>query len=376
MKLQSNWIWLLAAAGTLAGCSSLEGEKIDYRSNTSAAPSLEVPPDLTQLSKDSHYVIPGQPVTASGFHAGARAGTASAASPAGKLVAPDVLQDVRLERIGTQRWLVVGRPVERVWESVRDFWQENGFVLAAEQPKLGYMETEWAENRAKLPQDFIRNTLGKLFDSIYSTGERDKFRTRVERGADGTTEITITHRGLIETLTGPGGLKETTGSVWQPRPSDPELENEFLRRLMVRLGAPQDTAKATVAKTATSAPPAAPRVQEQDNLTVIALTDDFERAWRRVGQALDRIGFTVEDRDRSRGLYFVRTVEPNKAEPGFFSKLLGGGDANSGPVRSRILVEARATGGGVNVSVRMADGTPDASANGKRILKILADELR
>ena len=50
-----------------------------------------------------------------------------------------------------------------------------------DQPNLGIMETDWAENRAKIPQDFIRNTLGKLLDSVYSTGERDRFRTRLER---------------------------------------------------------------------------------------------------------------------------------------------------------------------------------------------------
>ena len=43
---------------------------------------------------------------------------------------------------------------------------------------------------------------------------------------------------------------------------------------------------------------------------VLTLDEPFDRAWRRVGLALDRVGFTVEDRDRAKGLYYVRYVDP------------------------------------------------------------------
>ena len=86
------------------------------------------------------------------------------------------------------------------------------------------METEWAENRAKLPQDLIRKTIGKLLDGMYSTGERDKFRTRLERNAQGGVEIYITHRGLQEIYP----TKERDSTTWTVRPSDPDLEAELL----------------------------------------------------------------------------------------------------------------------------------------------------
>ena len=164
---------LLGLAMTLSACSVLENDKIDYKSATKGA-TLEVPPDLNQLSRETRYTVPGATVSAAAFEAGqARQprGTASAA--------PQSIGDVRIERDGNQRWLVVNRPADQLWEPVRDFWLESGFVLTVEQPKLGLLETDWAENRAKLPQDIIRSTIGKVFDSLYSTGERDKFRTRL-----------------------------------------------------------------------------------------------------------------------------------------------------------------------------------------------------
>ena len=188
---------LLVAALSASGCSTLEdamqGDKIDYKTS-SKGPSLEVPPDLTQLSRDTRYVVPGSSVTASGYQIGQTTQSVTTAAV--------TVGDVRIERAGTQRWLVVNRPAEKLWGPVRDFWQESGFLLALDQENLGIMETDYAENRAKLPQDFVRATLGKLLDSLYSTGERDKFRTRLERTPTGGTEIYISHRGMVETVVG------------------------------------------------------------------------------------------------------------------------------------------------------------------------------
>ncbi|MBU3739313.1 MAG: outer membrane protein assembly factor BamC, partial [Rhodoferax sp.] len=184
---------LLAVVGLTVGlgaCSALDSDKVDYRSATKG-PALDVPPDLTQLSRENRYVVPGSVVTASGF---------KAAQPAASNLptAAASLGDVRIERNGNQRWLAVQRSPESLWQPLRDFWKEGGFVLTLDQPPLGIMETDWAENRAKIPQDFIRSTLGKLFDNLYSTGERDRFRIRLERNAGGETEIYISHRGMVE----------------------------------------------------------------------------------------------------------------------------------------------------------------------------------
>lgn len=358
---QFSRLALLGITVALGACSVLEGDKIDYRSS-GKGPSLEVPPDLTQLSRDGRYTVSGGSVSASSYQ------TSATTSTPGTPTALSVAGDVRMERAGSQRWLVVNRPAEQVWGPTRDFWQENGFLLAKEQANLGIMETDWAENRAKLPNDMLRNALGKVLDSLYSTGERDKFRTRFERNASGGTEIYISHRGMVEVYT--NTQKDQT--IWQPRPADPELEAEFLRRLLVRLGLPQDEAKKVVATTAQ--PKESARVTTATGQTALQLDDGFDRAWRRVGLALDRTGFTVEDRDRSQGTYFVRYVEPGseKGDGSFFGKLFGG--TALAPLKYRILV--RSQGESTSVTVLDDKGQPDTTANAQRILKLLADDLK
>jgi len=267
---------LLALVAALSACSTLEGDKIDYKSATKGS-TLEVPPDLTQLAKDSRYAVPGGTVSAAALQAGQQAAQPTAASQA----AATSIGDVRIERDGNQRWLVVNRPADKLWEPVREFWLENGFIFTQDQANLGILETDWAENRAKLPQDVVRAALGKVFDSLYSTGERDKFRTRLERNANGGTDIFISHRGMIEVYT--NTQKDQT--VWQPRAADPELETEFLRRLMVKLGVSQEQSKAIAATAPTQQTPAA-RIATVNNAPVVQLAENFDRAWRRVGLAL------------------------------------------------------------------------------------------
>ena len=350
---------LLALAAALSACSVLEGDKIDYKTASRGA-SLEVPPDLTQLSRDNRYAMPGGTVSASSYQLGQTLpGVPTAATAVG---------DVRIERAGSQRWLVVNRSADQVWPIVRDFWQENGFLLAMDQSNLGIMETDWAENRAKLPQDIIRGTLGKLLDSVYSTSERDKFRTRLERSASGGTEIYVSHRGMVEVYS--STQKDQT--MWQPRPADPELEAEFLRRLMVRLGAPQAQAQAAV-NTGAAVPTS--RIASVNNQPVVVISEPFDRAWRRVGLALDRTGFTVEDRDRSQGTYFVRYVPPNadRKDPGFFGRLFSRERADP-PVKYRINLKTE--GETTTVSVLNANGTPETSGNAQRIVQVIADDLK
>ena len=361
----------LIATLLLAGCSSLgdmlKGDKIDYKSSGKVGPSLDVPPDLTQLSKETRYVVPGTAISASAYQAGRVTETVP--------VAAATVGDVRIERAGNQRWLVVNRPADKLWSPVRDFWLESGFLLALDQENLGIMETDYAENRAKLPQDFIRNAIGKLLDGLYSTGERDKFRTRLERNAAGGTEIFISHRGMVETVNSRSGTTPQSGgdTIWQPRPADPELEAEFLRRMMVKLGVNQEQSKALIAA---GSPKSTSRIASVNGAPVVQIDEDFDRAWRRVGLALDRTGFTVEDRDRAQGTYFVRYVDPtsDKKEPGFLSKLFSGASPAVLPLKYRIAVKSQ--GDATTVSVLNAQGAAESSANAQRIVQVIADDLK
>lgn len=362
-------IFLCAALLVLAGgCSILESDTIDYKS-AGRGTSLEVPPDLTQLQTSSRYTIPGDTVTASGYQAGQ-----DVANRSGVRTAPDTIADVHYMRDGATRWLRVDRPADKIWKELRNFWLDNGFLLTVDQPNTGIMETDWAENRAKIPQDVIRRTLGKVFDSLYSTGERDRFRTRVERNDSGGTDIFITHDGMEEVYTS----SQRDSTVWQARPRDRDLEAEFLRRLMVTLGVSEEKSKAMVAQAAAGEASTEARAQvvQVSGAAAVQMPEDFDSAWRRVGLALDRTGFTVEDRDRSRGLYYVRYVDPKleSKKPGFFGKLFGRGSKQLPTERYQIQVESGQTGSVVTVHDK--DGGAIPAQDNASIVQILADELK
>ena len=361
---------------SLSGCgmigSVIGTDKVDYKSAKKAS-ALDVPPDLTQLQKDNRYALPDSNqgvATASGYNA--QKGAAPAAP--GLAVATPGNASVRVERSGNQRWLIVKQAPEALWPQLTSFWEDAGFTLALDMPSAGIMETEWKENRAKIPQDILRRSIGKVFDSLYSTGERDKFRTRLERLPDGSTEIYISHRGVEEVFT--GTQKEST--VWAASPNDPGLEAQFLASLMSRLGG-ADEAKAKGAVAEAVLQPLHATLLGTAGARHLEVDEGFDRAWRRVGLALDRVGFTVEDRDRTQGLYFVRYVNPDetKAE-GFFKKLFSWGasaDKDKEAQRYRISVKADAASTS-RVTVLSNEGKLDTSPISDKILTLLHEQLK
>ncbi len=371
----------LLLISVLAGCGGNilpESKKIEYKS-AGKLPPLEIPPDLTQQSRDERYVVPD--VSSSKGAATYSAYSAERSGQARTTTAQDLLPQVdkmRIERSGTQRWLVVGGAPDKLWPGVKEFWQELGFLVNVEVPEAGIMETDWAENRSKVPQDIIRGTIGKVFDSLYSTAERDKFRTRLEKGVEpGTVEIYISHRGMYEIYVNEGKSE----TKWQPRPADPELEAEMLRRLMVRLGVEESRAKTMVA--AEQRQDRAKMSRATDGAGALLLEEAFDRSWRRVGLALDRVGFTVEDRDRSQGLYFVRYVDPDvdgkkkDDDKGMLSKLMfwkGGGTDK--PAQAQYRIQVKTTGEATTVQVLTREGGIDRSETSKRILGLLYEQLK
>ncbi|WP_306603609.1 outer membrane protein assembly factor BamC [Azonexus sp.] len=376
MNRRISGFTLCLVAVSLAGCGILpDSRKIDYKSAGKVS-TLEVPPDLSQLTRDDRYLVPDDTGKGAATFSAYSAERSPEARAGQSVVLPQV-DKVSVERSGNQRWLVVAMPPEALWDNIKDFWQETGFIVNVERPEAGVMETDWAENRAKIPDDFLRNTLGKLLDSLYSSGERDKFRTRLEPGSvAGTTEIYISHRAMEEVYT--SSAKDDTR--WQPRPADPELEAEMLRRLMVRLGA--EERRAEVAMAVPKAEPRARLGSAEDGSGKLEVFDRFDRAWRRVGLALDRVGFTVEDRDRSRGLYFVRYVDPevdnaSKKSDGILSKLSFWKSADSATVkREQYRIYVADVAGRSSVQVLTSEGGTDKSETARKILGLLQQQLQ
>jgi len=296
----------------LAGCGSMdiEGKRVDYKSATVKVPSLEVPPDLTAPGIEDRYTIPesGEEAVAS-YSDFAKGGTPQARAAS---VLPEA-KNVYLERNGQLHWLVVADRAENVWSQIKAFWQENGFLIKTENPQAGIIETDWAENRAKIPKGGLRSVIGKVFDNLYDSGEKDMYRTRLERSKDGgSTEIYISHYGKEEVLD-----KDANTSRWQSRPNDPEMEITMLQMLRAKLGGgaeAQAKAQGASAESAREAA-AAPKLQTLANGSkTILLSEPFDKSWRKVGLALEHAGIVVEDKDRAKGVYFVRATEAAKGK--------------------------------------------------------------
>lgn len=297
----------------LAGCSAVESKRVDYKSGAAKVQPLDVPPDLTTPEAGDRYTIPengGEAVAVYSDYS--KGGTAPQSSVASNVL-PDV-KTVHLERNGPQRWLVVADRAENIWPLVKAFWLENGFTIQTDNPEAGLMETDWQENRAKIPQEKSRSVNGKVFDKIYSSDEKDMYRTRLERSKDGSsTEIYISHRGMEEVQNA-----DKNGYVWRSRGHDPEMEAGMLQLLMVKLGggAAAQTIQDASAESAQGAP-GAPKLQEiEGGGKSILLSEPFDKSWRKVGLALEQAGMVSDDLDRANGVYFVsapKEIEQKKS---------------------------------------------------------------
>ena len=369
----------------LAGCSLFRDKTAEYKgAQARAAQPLEVPPELTAPTMDDRYSIP-DPRAQTSYSAYSQRVPASNAAPAAPAVLPK-LEGVRLERYGDQRWLVVKGDPEKVWPVVREFWIDSGYRLLRETPELGLMETDWFEDRSKIPQDIVRRTIGRVIEGMYSLPRRDKFRTRLEKGVEpGTTEVFISNRNVEEVYTS----TNQDATKWQVRPADRELEAEMLTRIMARIGggetkvttasAPLPGRRGVTPAAATTEPRNA--VLENNGAGPLIVNDGFDRAWRRVGLALDRVGFTVEDRDRSKGLFFVRYIDPEAdvqsgEKKGWLDKLAFWRSTPKAQQPQYRIHVADAGASMSQVEVQDLKGTREATSTGKKILGLLFEQLK
>lgn len=373
MRCRSALACLLVLSGlSLVACKSVtSSDTVDYKTSGAVrGPNLSYPPDLITAQADRRYMVQDGAATMSEYNAALKKSVQSRATVL------TGIPGMRIERDGERRWLVIDKSAAVLYPQIKDFWQENGFLLTIDSPSTGIMETDWAENRAKIAQDFIRSALGSALDSIYDTGERDKYKTRLEVSKPDQTEVYITQKGAVEKC-----VSDTTGNcistIWTPRPNDPELEAAFLARLMERLGMTQAQAKAQIAAPLVVKAPKAKLVQDAVNTAHIELATGFDRAWRDTGLALDRSNFSVEDRDRSNGIYYVRYINTKDVgdSKGFFSNLFSSKD-DSNLKAKKYRVAVKSTGeNATSIYVQNAEGGPENTPAGTQLLTLLTEQL-
>ena len=318
LLLQSKCFFVLPLFLVLYGCDSIpfvdQVTQPDYKAIGRSRP-LEVPPDLTSATTNDTYAIPGS-TSYSDYKNGQQQDNGQSK------ILPNP-EGMKIVKAGAQKWLVVNATPEKIWPVIRDFWLDMGFAVKKESPETGVMETEWIA-QADLKIDTKKGVLDSFDDWIDKLGgsaTKKKFRTRLDRGLqEGTTEIYMTHRGVevvddgkekVRTVYGEietGYKKEDKNKASVNSDAlDNELDAELLRRLMVKLGVADKRAKEIIATPVNQK--RAEIKKEADGSASLEIQDPFDRAWRRVGLALDVIGFVIEDKDRSSGIYFVKYAD-------------------------------------------------------------------
>lgn len=416
MKQAAKFTTGVLLAVLVTACDSIPfiDTSSDYKGAGRAKP-LEVPPDLTSVQTSDAYNVPGGSTSYSTYNQGQE----------GQEVGVEKIlptsEGVRLEKAGAQRWLVVNAPAEKIWPAVREFWIEQGFAVRVENAQTGVMETEWIEADAIKAQDDKKNIgekFDKWMDKLSGLADRRKFRTRLERGEkEGSTEIYMTHRTVsgapddgknrVQTQLGEidtGYRADTTQKVAEEK--DGDLDAELLRRLMVKLGIEEKRAQEIVANPVTEK--RAEVVKEADSSVTLNLNDPFDRGWRRVGLALDRIGFVTEDKDRSTGTFFVRYSDvdidtgpkkkkglldtlafwkdddeiENKSKPKEEKTIVDkmkfwkGEDGKTDPSKQYHIKLVETENGETRVNVVDAEGNRNRSTTANRIISLLYDQLK
>ena len=379
LKQSASLLAPLLIINLLAGCSTINAlldpdSAIDYKSTKQQSTRLEVPPDLTPVRGSDRFIVKPGTVSAVEYAAGTSA-AAQAAGASSTAVLPDN-PGVRMVRDGNQRWLVLDNvTAEKAYPILAEFWKELGFVLAIDSPQTGVIETDWAENRAKIAKDPVRAVLSKIADNLYDSGERDKFRTRIERTPSGKgVEVFLAHRGMQEKST-TGDPRSPSGFVWAPRNPSPELEADFLRRMMLRFGTTEAVAKAQLANPMVI-PPKAELRNNPNGLNTLVVNEGFDQARRRVALAIDRSGFSIEDRDVSKGTFDVKysRVVAEEELSWFRRTFTNEKDRREAAQKFRILVDPLNSQS--LVSIRAIDGSATASDLNNKMMTVLFEELR
>jgi outer membrane protein assembly factor BamC len=370
---------LIQGCGGFSMEEYLPDKKVEYEKTTEVGNDLEIPPDLTNVKAGSELYVPG--VSGSGSATYSEFLGEKQIASQGRALSVNVMpkpESVTLKREGDERWLVVQGSPQMVWPNVVNFWRENGILLIEQDPTVGVMKTGWLENRADIGEDFITGVLKKYVGGLYSTSTRDQYRIRLEEGLEaGTTEVYLTHFGMQEVGQGNAGGNDPDTFIWAPRDRDITLEAEMLRRLMVFLGVEDQRAETLVAQKGQK------RTQRSEMVvstreTKLIVDESFAKTWRLTGLALDRVGFAVEDRDRSAGIYYVRYNDPMadvETDEGWLSKLKFWGDSKvEEDMRFQIAVEQ--VGERSEVIVKDPAGNKLVTETAGRILTLVHEQIR
>jgi outer membrane protein assembly factor BamC len=369
-------ILVLPGCGTSVINDVVPDQRLAYKKQREAGENLEIPPDMTAGSFDDALDIPPIGGATYSEYSGSRAQRQRVAADGDVLPA---IPNVELKRRDSERWLEVQASPQQVWPKVVAFWREQGILLTEQDPAVGVMRTDWLDNRAEIRRDFVTRMISKVAEGIYATSTRDQYSLRLEPGTSpGTTDIHLTHRGMEERLV-TNAIGDGSRTIWEPSGSDPSKEAEMLRRLMVFLGASEQRAAAATPVSGAATQAVGVRLVTEGGYPTLVIQEEFRRSWRTVGSALSRAGFAIEDRDLSRGVYFVRYAGQDGTDDaerrGFMSRMAFWRKDEVDPVK-QYQIRVQGDDSESRVTVLDASGNPDATESGQRILSLMQEQMR
>jgi outer membrane protein assembly factor BamC len=309
---------LIVVVAALTGCSWLSDDKgwIVDRSDdylkAKEGPPLIIPEDMA--SAPIQDIMPIAPVESSRRH-----GDLTGEAPLPEAIyAREETASVKIQKLGDARWLLIPQPPAVVWPKVKQFFADNGVPIAFEKPEAGRIDSQWLTIDKGDARDVVRLTILAGKDAAAISTGRDRVRVLVEQGIrDRSSEIHLRYENDSKSIP----VEDT-----MPGQSDVlEVESQLLNEMGAYVAA--DVADATisyVARNISTQNKAAIESDEQ-NLPVLRLNLDFERAWATVSQALGDANLPVSDVDRTDRVMYITVSDEvlnQEGKPGVFTRWL------------------------------------------------------
>lgn len=332
-------ISLAILLATVTGCNSLPALDQVVPDNTQkyrkaeTMPPLDVPPDLsTSRINDDIAGKSNSSATYSEFEEAANNPLATKYN-----ITPETKPTLSGE--GDKRHLIVQGDREQTWQRLLDFWSEKGVEVSRKDIRIGLMDTATVD------------------------GEDYAYRVRMERG-DSSKQQHI--------YVGAAGFD-----------TNATKDEAMLRQLADYLGVLQQEQQAKVEAQKQSQP-------QQQTVNVMLIDDiggqqalmveqDFSDVWGRVGRVLDSKGFSVEDRDRSRGHYYVHYIDPfneaEKEEGGLLSSLAFWRDDDEKSPGEYYYIKLISDAEKTKIIILDSEEVRTSSPTAKRLLGLMQEQL-
>ena len=280
--------------------------------------SLVIPPDLTSPQSQNSFriseYVSGVNETVVSF-----SGSEETRDKNTKILQNN--SDVRVERSGQRRWLIINKSSDIVWESAKDFFRQEGFSIKKSNKKIGILETDFLENYPEIPErslGLIRSMLSKALTARYTLPIIDKYRLRVEPIDEKSTEVHLTLFSMKEKLAKSGNVEST---IWEAYEKDLALETEMLYRLMVYMTGDEVNSRQKILQASEQKNIETKVLDNFNGYAKLQFNSNLYETWDSINWALDQLNIEIEDKDIKERSFYIKSVGTSNI--GIISSILG-----------------------------------------------------